>query len=564
MIKQVFNCKLKGKNIPVEATFINDKIELAFPFFRPLLEEIKAMKGAKWRDELKIWEVDLCKRNLFAFSILQNTGLIKTYDEPLKLIDPDCKPPMWAHQLDIYRFILTRKRCLVGAEPRTGKTRPALQAFLDSEHSTLWFVTTKSAEFGFDREVFKWWGAVRDTYGRLVVKNKIIITMSYDKFTSTIQTMPLGSKLPGFIIFDECHKLKTPTSQRTECAMKLSELLEIQYENKEFVIGLSGTPSPKDPTDWWSQCEVIRSGYIREGTIQKFKVRYGSYTPWDPSTPAWDRFLGWNKEEVAKLSNRLAGLVRIYFQKDCMDLPPWRMETVELTAPKDLLRVAKLITETSGSALEARRRLRQLSDGFEYERAYDPDTNTMKRVGTTFVGSPKIDQLKGDLDEYEEVGRLVIYSGFQGSVDIITKTCLEAGWFVLQIDGRGRFLFNPANGEPKSDSESLQLALGQMDRSTDTGQIVKLAVVAETDAGGTGLEFSASPCIIYYSNSDSGEGRMQSKFRAMSNNMDKVRGLTIKDYILLPSDRLIRDKLEEKIELQAISMGDLKECYANV
>lgn len=564
MIKQVFNCKLKGKNIPVEATFINDKIELAFPFFRPLLEEVKAMKGAKWRDELKIWEVDLCKRNLFAFSILQNTGLIKTYDEPLKLIDPDCKPPLWTHQLDIYRFILTRKRCLVGAEPRTGKTRPALQAFLDSEHGTLWFVTTKSAEFGFDREVFKWWGAVRDEYGRLVVKNKIIITMSYDKFTSTIQTMPLGSKLPGFIIFDECHKLKTPTSQRTECAMKLSEMLEIQNEGKEYIVGLSGTPSPKDPTDWWSQCEVIRSGYIREGTLQKFKVRYGSYTPWDPGTPAWDRFLGWNKEEVAKLSNRLAGLVRIYFQKDCMDLPPWRMETVELTAPKDLLRVAKLITETSGSALEARRRLRQLSDGFEYERAYDPDTNTMKRVGTTFVGSPKIDQLKGDLDEYEEVGRLVIYSGFQGSVDIITKTCLEAGWFVLQIDGRGRFLFNPANGEPRSDSESLQLALGQMDRSTDTGQIVKLAVVAETDAGGTGLEFSASPCIIYYSNSDSGEGRMQSKFRAMSNNMDKVRGLTIKDYILLPSDRLIRDKLEEKIELQAISMGDLRECYANI
>ena len=135
--------------------------------------------------------------------------------------------------------------------------------------------------------------------------------------------------------------------------------------------------------------------------------------------------------------------------------------------------------------------------------------------------------------------------------------CLDSGWSVLQIDGRGRSLYTINGGEDSSD-EGIQLALGQMDRSTDSGSIPRLAIVAETDAGGTGLEFSASPIIIYYSNSDSGEGRMQSEFRAKSANMDTLRGLIIKDYIHLPTDKLIRDRLLEKKELQAISMGDLR------
>ena len=84
---------------------------------------------------------------------------------------------------------------------------------------------------------------------------------------------------------------------------------------KEYLVGLSGTPSPKDPSDWWAQCEIIRSGYIREGEIAKFKKRYGVYKPWDGSTPAWERFEGWNKEEIHLLSQRLVGLVKSTFKR---------------------------------------------------------------------------------------------------------------------------------------------------------------------------------------------------------------------------------------------------------
>ena len=223
----------------------------------------------------------------------------------------------------------------------------------------------------------------------------------------------------------------------------------------------------------------------------------------------------------------------------------------------------KLITETSTGALEARRRLRQLSDGFEYIREYDKDSNTMKRVGIEVVGSVKDDQLRKDLEEYEAVGRIIIYGAFQGTIDNISKICLANNWYVLQIDGRQRVLLKP-DGTSTNQHEIITMALAEMDRSSNTNTIEKLAFVANTDAGGSGIELSASHVIIYYSNSDSGEGRMQSKCRAYSNNMDKERGLTIKDYILLPSDELILNKLDSKEEIQSISMGALVDLYKNI
>lgn len=568
-VKATFKCSLEGKTVPVTLDF-GERITLSFPYFKPLIEEVKAMQGAKWHPELKIWSIDNCKRNLFAFDVLSNGPWISRYDRPIPSLTPSL--PLWVHQKDMYEFMKDKRRVLLAAEPRTGKTLPTLLTFWESEFDFGWWVTTKSAELGFQRELQKWFpGKIRYAKDALRMRRfddpdkcKYLEVMTYDKFTEVMSHWPMGKKLPGFIVFDECHKLKTPTSGRTVQALRLSEIIEDCYQNhSEYVIGLSGTPAPKDPSDWWSQCEAIRSGYIREGDINKFKKRYGNYLPWDGSTPAWNRFEGWNGLELGKLSQRLVGLVRVYFKKDCMDLPPPEYVIVNLPPSKTLLRVAKMVADTETSILKARNRLRQLSDGFEYEKEYNETTNKLERSGATFVGSPKIDQLQADLEEYEDTGRVVIYSGFQGSTDICRKTCLECGWAVLQIDGRGREVFWP-NGSSTSEPDVIQLVLGEMDRSTDTGKVPKLAVCSQTDAGGTGLEFSSSPVIIYYSNSDSGEGRMQSEERPQSGNMDKNRGVVIKDYIHLPTDKLILDKLRAKKDLQTITMGEFKDLFYNL
>jgi hypothetical protein len=552
------------QRLPITISVLGDSWRLDYSYHKGLVEEVKAMKGAKWNPDEKFWTVDICRRNAFALAVLGCAPSYLRYTVPQEKVMPNTEVPMWAHQLDVYQFIRTRKRCLVGAEPRTGKTRPTLQAIKDSSSKLTWFVTTKSAELGILREVDKWFKGqfnVVRTEWNVPTTIQTIRLMTYDGFSSMMAKLPNDAQVPQFVVFDECHKLKTPTAARTEQALRLGEMMDVTHGDDGYIVGLSGTPSPKDPSDWWAPCEVIRCGFIREGTIAKFRKRYGVYKPWDNgATPAWERFQGWDMQEVGKLSERLSGLVKVYFQKDCLDIPPIRFELAILPPSTEILRVAKMIVETEDNPLRARNRLRQLSDGFEYTKEYNNETNEMERTGSDFVGSPKIEQLEADLEEYEEVGRIVVYAAYQGAVDIVRETALKAGWSVLQLDGRGRYLYLNQSVPPVADEQSILLALGEMDRSTDTNTIRRLAVVAQSDSAGTGLEFSSSPITIYYSNSDNGEGRMQSEQRGHSANMDKVRGCTVKDYIHLPTDQLILDRLRKKKDVQALSMGDLNAC----
>jgi hypothetical protein len=427
-------------------------------------------------------------------------------------------------------------------------------------------VTTKIAKLGVEREQNKWYPhAARD--------GKHISFMSYDAFSTIMDQYKdnIVANPPQFIVFDECHKLKTPDTQRSMSALLLSDIVEATFKDLEYVVCLSGTPAPKDPADWWTQCEVARSGYLREGNIKKFRSRYGRWKPYDPDIPVWERFLGWDTVELSALARRMAGLVYIFLQKDCLDLPPLRYERIFIQPGEELLRVAKMIVDTCDNPLTARIRLRQLSDGFQYDRVYSEETNGEK-THVEYLGSPKLERLKQDLEEYSDIGRICIYAGFHGSLDLIRETCLALGWDVLQIDGRvTMYHYSEPHSVAVADEPNLSesilnstskdvifMALGEMDRSTDTSTVKRLAIVAHPLSGGAGNEFSSAPVSIYYSNPDSGEARMQSEERGHSGNMDMHRGHTIIDYLLLPTDVKILDQLQAKKDLQLLSMGDLQ------
>jgi hypothetical protein len=547
-----------------------DCIHISFPYHKELVDEVRAMYDSKWNKENREWTVANCKRNYFAIRWLtkKDSQDIINYKKPLC----DDLPLVcntnnwWSHQLHMYRFIRTRKRCIIAGEPRTGKTRPTLQVFHDTENSPVClFITTKSAYLGIHLEVQKWFSGISNTTKITVLdyysedflsykKEKVLCLFTYEGFQNIIHSL-----LPNFVVFDELHKLKNLDNNRTPFAIEFTERLEEQYKGSEYVIGLTGTPEPKEPTDWWSQCEVIRPGWIREATPKKFKSRYSNYSD-DASIPVWERWLDWNKEELNKLRMRLAPLVSVYLQKDVMDLPPIRFEEIDLQPTRDMLRAAKVLTNTIINPLSLRDKLRQLSDGFSYINEYDEDQIKMIREGMEQFPSPKKEQLRKDLENYEATGRCIIYSAYTGSVDIITEVALSLGWSVLQIDGRGRYLFR-SDGTVTSEQSDILMAMGEMDRSTNTGKIEKLLYNSQSSSGGTGVELSASCVIIYYSNSNDGAGRMQSVKRAYSNNMDKIKGLTIIDYFCLPTDRLIKENLDRKEELQKISIGDLVKSF---
>lgn len=576
---------------------------LKFPFFRPMVEYVKTLDrpySNSFDPSTKIWRIKNNRRNLFSLDLITHNEMVKKFTRSLLALQQN---NFWAHQNDMYNAILTRKTCIIGGEMRTGKTLPSLSVikYVAEKNilynNTVWIVSTKIALRGVKREVLKWniinsvnikyytYAGFRNYMQELMASEEAYV--SSDLNLGEKSPIVNSENIPNFIIFDEIQYLKTPTAQVSIAAQQLSNWMhEIYGWDNYYLIGLSGTPAPKNPGDWWHLIEVICPGYIKEPNRGAFERRLGKFEQRESSIgQEYWHLIEWDQQQLNALYRRLKPIVFIFLKKDCLDLPPIQYEIADLPPTKEMLRTAKLITKNTLNTLSCINKLRQLSDGFQYQYEYDEVKNIKKRTDTLYVGSPKLDQLKEDLIEYSEActtnisgknavacGRLIIYAGFKGSIDIITKTCLEEGWVVLQIDARGWQIATPTVEELVGQSFNsvlgqkidVDLCLQEMDRSTNTGLIDKLVIVANPEAGGEGNEFSAAPVIIYYSNSNNGKARMQSEARPHSNNMDKAKGLLIKDYCHLPSDYKIRESLMAKKDLQAITMGDILGIYSTL
>ncbi len=170
-------------------------------------------------------------------------------------------------------------------------------------------------------------------------------------------------------------------------------------------------------------------------------------------------------------------------------------------------------------------------------------------VKTTEVPCPKEDALIEILDEHEDVGRLVIYAGFTGSIDRIERICQKFQWETIRVDGRG---WRMSNQFVESDTDAIQ-------RFQDRKVTERIAFIGHPGSAGMGLTLTASPSILYYSNDFNAENRIQSEDRIHRPGMDLNRGATIIDLIHLPSDLKVLLNLQKKRDLQAITLGDMKE-----
>lgn len=302
------------------------------------------------------------------------------------------------------------------------------------------------------------------------------------------------------------------------------------------------------------------------------------------------------KNEVTLLYERMKGLVEVMFKRDCLDLPEKRYEIARLKPKGEMLRAAKIIAATETSVAQRLGALRELADGFQYtekqdgwntcERCHgtkrtheyfdptDPQgeaitasgdvtieanyerreidcpcgTGQVPRIvrGIEYVPTPKEDELRSDLDEHEDVGRLIIYGGFQGSVDRIVEICKSEKWATIRWDGRGIQIMDPEGkiitGDP------LTIFQDELEKYP------RVAFVGQPGASGMGITLTRSPTIIYFSNDFNAESRIQSEDRHHRPGMDKERGGRIKDYFLLPSCELVYNNLKAKRTLQEMTL----------
>lgn len=580
-----------------------------------LKDEFQAMRGAKplHREKVpdKTWRVDNCRRNNFNIAYLEGKNPFARYkailDEkllpyPVPRVRTDwynASITLFNHQIEFVLHIMQRRQCIIAGEMGTAKTLPAFIAMEMSLVPEVWYVAPKSALASVKLEAMKW---------KLRAKVRF---MTYDELKKVVAEWVPGKAPPKFVVFDESSRIKTMSSQRHQVAAHLAENMRVAYGDDAYIVLMSGSPAPKSPLDWYGQCEIACPGYIREGTIFKFESRLCIMQPNSDTTGySFNKRLGWrdgnpnicgicgkHKEkhagephtfvpvsnEVENLYKRLGGLALVKFKKDCLDLPDKTYRVVKLKPARDLMSAARMITAKSRSVIEGMTLLRELSDGFQYTEVVEKSAICTACKGTKVrynqehvaepcfgcsgtgvqnsvrrdvreVPSPKIDALTELLDEVEDVGRLVVFAGFQASIDRICAHVAKLGWHYIRVDGRGW-----SSSIPGLATDIAMLREFQ-DPKQPNGNIV---FVGHPGSAGMGITLTASPMTVYYSNDFNAESRIQSEDRIHRAGMDANRGATIVDLVLLPTDQKVLDNLSRKRELQSISLGELQSAIDN-
>ena len=536
------------------------------------------------------------------------------------------------HQADMSDAALTYHYQIFGAEMGTGKTLAAQMVIEKSGVDLVWWVGPKTSIPNIKRE-FKLWGFPSHIQ---------VEFFTYEGLVRVMDEWDGSQPLPRFFVADESSRCKNDTSQRSKAVQKLADLIRDKYGYEGYVIEMSGTPSPKTPCDWWSQCEIAWPGFLKEGSRRALEERLAFMVEQQFDAGKFKKRIGWrdnehkcgkcgetreegpheldevtdpkdyhpfkaSNNEVAYLYERLKGLVIVKHKKDCLNLPEKRYRKIVCKPTASILRVAEsLVRNPAINAVTGMTLLRELSDGFQYREVQDgmtrcthctdgtvaewldpddpearyeaidlldpelqarlvketvpcPVCNGKREVPkmvriTREVPCPKEAALKMLLDENEEVGRLVVFAGFTGSVDRIVKLCLKEKWDVVRCD-QGNFQVLAA----KSDSPEGVLVTSEepLDYWANLEAHGKVVFVANPESGGMSLTLVEARMAVYWSNSYKPEYRVQSEDRIHRKGMDENLGCTIVDLIHLPSDSRVLDVIRANRKLELMTMGEI-------
>ncbi len=581
-------------NQPVEIIDDGKKYAVNFRYNVAVKDEIKrTFEGATWDVEKKKWTISKSNHNELQLAWYRGEDPFKHYKQPVRNFVT--KRNLFSHQQEFTNILLTYRRVIGAIEMGGGKTICFIESAEISNYDNIWYVAPKSGISAVNRELIKWNARFDPTM------------MTYEGMTKRVKEGV--SDLPDYIFFDECSRLKTPTSNRSKAALEL--VRQVKDRNPEAIVFMgSGSPSPKSPTDWWMLGKICCEGFIKEASAKKFEERLSVQKMFEyEEGKAFNKVLFWldneNKckhcgklqnddheghyytksiNEVANLFNRLKGLVYVKLKKDCLDLPDKIYEVIELKPTSEMLRAVKALKAIESKGAQLASKMQQLSDGFLYtdkvvgnktcelckgsKKSLDPisglDTICIRCEGTgqedlieriaIVSPTPKDEALLEQLEDHSDIGRIIVWAGFIASVDKITKMILKEGWHVIQIDGRGALGFSPDGSEVSS--EDLLIA---MDKSHPkwNEKYEKVAFVGNPIAGGVALTLTASPSAIYYSNSYSGESRWQSEDR--NHRIGITASPRVIDFVSLPIDRMVLKVLKQKKDLQSISLGEILE-----
>ncbi len=559
----------------------------------------------------KIWSIKDCPRNRFQLDYLQGNNPYAKYDSEIPTLDFD--RPVYNHQKTMTELGLSVHYCIWAGEMGTGKTLSAIEVMERSGSQDWWWIGPNSALKAIDLELLKWQSKVWPemfTYERLkkiledwpegkAAPFGVIFDESSKIKTPTAQrsigALHLAENIrrdhgdEGFVILmSGTPAPKAPIDWWHQCEVacpgflkegdiwKFKDRLGL-FQKRESLTGGSFSQL----VGWWDDPNKC--------------LTCGQFEDDDTHGITGDHPFVKSVNEVEGLYRRMKGLVLVQFKKDCLDLPDKQYRIIQVQPSKSILRVAKTIVNTAPRVVTANILLRQLSDGFQYDEVPIGEQICPRCKGTKFamvqvpvgegevipgetefieqeqicplcsgageipktkreaieVECPKDKVLKDILEDHEEIGRLVVYAGFTGSVDRCVSICHAQSWDTIRVDGRG---WQGQTCMKDVIPESNLLEIFQYGHE----EYPRVAFIGQPGAAGMGLTLTASPTIVYFSNDFHAEHRIQSEDRIHRPGMDTNLGATIIDIFHLPTDESVFNNLKAKRKLQDMSMGELE------
>jgi SNF2 family DNA or RNA helicase len=354
---------------------------------------------------------------------------------------------------------------LFALDTGTGKTILSIHHYLKHSNGEPLLIVApaqKVLEGGWDREVQR----VADYYG---------ITIEYDVMSYGVLAKKWSLYKGWFVVFDECHYVKNPTSQRGKAALMLTKTAS------NFSL-LSATPSSNgwgDTINYMLMFNFYRNKtqFIKEHAIHETK------------------FFGQRQIKViaewknqGQLKNLYQSISTKLSKEDCLDLPPLVFEDVYFKASKEYetirkKRVLELETETI---------------------AYD--TIMKLQHGLRFYANQKDKLSYSEMLAESTEENIVIFYYYQAEKEELKKL-LGKNKTIFEVSGKANVL---------------------PERSV-WGQLKNSVTLVQYQAGAAGIELQYANIVIFYTPTFSFQDYDQALGRAYRNGQTKK--VTVYRYI---------------------------------
>jgi SNF2 family DNA or RNA helicase len=223
-----------------------------------------------------------------------------------------------------------------------------------------------------------------------------IYLTTYDTFVKILESDALYDDVT-MVIFDESHKLKSPSAKRFKTVKK-------HIKRFEYRLLMTGSPMPKSLEDLWSQSYLLDEGERLGKYISHFRNRWFQRS--------WDGF-GWDPRPGVKdeIFEALSGLMLRREATKEAGIPEVTVNDLRITLPPKARKVyaelhEELITRVASkevmvfNAGAAAMKVRQVCNGF----VYDADHNALA------VHTAKSDALADLIEGLDGAPLLVAYS----------------------------------------------------------------------------------------------------------------------------------------------------------